>query len=223
MGLPVYTNSYFHHSNIDRGSFKLCGSPLWASFFWCNYWCLTFCSHLPTTSKIMFWPPQKNDTRHIPTSMARIENTRYLFTSWIWCTTASSAHASYEGYGCNKTNPCGCPTAIPWSTLGYSGVVGVGRVMERRPRLMGAYSGQNSAGGGIWYPGRIAMGGQNWTVYPSPKNQPYHNQPLGASLCSANQPWDGTVALFVATKIMGKIWRLGGVEGMANWWRGGPY
>jgi hypothetical protein len=29
--------------------------------------------------------------------------------------------------------------------------------------------------------GRIAMGGPNWTVYPGPKNQPYHNQPSGAS------------------------------------------
>ena len=30
-------------------------------------------------------------------------------------------------------------------------------------------------------------------------------------------PWDGTVALFVATEIRGNIRRLGGVEGMANW------
>jgi hypothetical protein len=29
------------------------------------------------------------------------------------------------------------------------------------------------------------MGGLNWTVYPGRKNQPYHNQPSGASLCSA--------------------------------------
>jgi hypothetical protein len=35
--------------------------------------------------------------------------------------------------------------------------------------------------GGVCYPGRIAMGGPNWTVYPGPKNQPYHNQPSGAS------------------------------------------
>jgi hypothetical protein len=34
---------------------------------------------------------------------------------------------------------------------------------------------------GVFYPGRIAMGGPNWTVYPGPKNQPYHNQPSGAS------------------------------------------
>ena len=66
----------------------------------------------------------------------------------------------------------------------------------------GAYSGRNSAGGGVCYPGRIAMGG--------PKNQPYHNQPSGASLCSVNRPWDKTAALFVATKIRRNIRRLGG-------------
>ena len=36
-------------------------------------------------------------------------------------------------------------------------------------------------------------------------------------------PWDGTAALFVATEIRGGIQRLGGVEGMANWWPGGPF
>jgi hypothetical protein len=61
------------------------------------------------------------------------------------------------------------------------------------------------------------MGGANFTVYPGPKNQPYHNQLSGASLCSANWPWDGTAALFVATEIMGNNQRLGGVKGMANW------
>ena len=29
------------------------------------------------------------------------------------------------------------------------------------------------------------MGGPNWTIYPGQKSQPYHNQPSGASLCSA--------------------------------------
>ncbi len=48
------------------------------------------------------------------------------------------------------------------------------------------------------------MGGPNWTVYPGPKNQPYHNQPSGASLCSANRPWDGTAALLMATEIRGE-------------------
>ena len=52
---------------------------------------------------------------------------------------------------------------------------------------------------------------------PAEKNQPYHNQPPGASLWSANRPWDGTTALFVATELRGNIRRLGGVEGMANW------
>jgi hypothetical protein len=32
---------------------------------------------------------------------------------------------------------------------------------------------------------------------PVQKNQPYHNQPPGASLCLANWPWDGAAALFV--------------------------
>ena len=42
---------------------------------------------------------------------------------------------------------------------------------DKRARItyIGAYSGRNSAGGGIRYPGRIAMGGPNWTVYPGPK------------------------------------------------------
>jgi hypothetical protein len=109
--------------NIDCSSFKLRGSPSWASFFVCNYWCLTFCSRLPATSKIMFLPPRKNNTTHIPTSPARIENTRYSFTSWIWCTTASSAHASYEGYGCNKTKP---PRSPHRNTMIDVGVFGCG-------------------------------------------------------------------------------------------------
>jgi hypothetical protein len=29
------------------------------------------------------------------------------------------------------------------------------------------------------------MGGPNWTVYPGRKNQPYHSQPSGSSLCLA--------------------------------------
>jgi hypothetical protein len=61
------------------------------------------------------------------------------------------------------------------------------------------------------------MGGPNWTIYPGPKIQPYHNQPSGASLCSVNRPWDGTAAMFVATEIRGNIRRLREVEGMANW------
>jgi len=58
---------------------------------------------------------------------------------------------------------------------------------------------------------------KHWTIYPGTKNQPYHNQPSGASLCSVNRPWDETAALFVAKKIRGDIRRLGGVEGMGNW------
>ena len=42
-------------------------------------------------------------------------------------------------------------------------------------------------------------------------------QPSEASLCSANRPWDGTAALFVATEIRGNIQRSRGVEDMANW------
>jgi hypothetical protein len=61
------------------------------------------------------------------------------------------------------------------------------------------------------------MGGPNWTVYPGPKNRPYHNQPAGTSLCSVNRPWDGTAALFVVTKLGGifdawggwKAWAIG--------------
>jgi hypothetical protein len=38
----------------------------------------------------------------------------------------------------------------------------------------------------------------------------HHNQPSGASLCSANWSGDGTAALFVATEIRGNIRRLRG-------------
>ena len=110
------------------------------------------------------------------------------------------------------------PTATPWLMSWYSGVVRFGRARE-----WGAYSGRNSAGRGVWYLGRITMGGPNWTVYRGPKNQPYHNQLSEASLRSANRPWDGTAALFVGTEIMGNIRRSRGVEGMANWRPGSPF
>ena len=60
------------------------------------------------------------------------------------------------------------------------------------------------------------MGGPNWAIYPGPKNQPYHNQPLGASLCSANWTWDGAAALFVVTEIRGNIICLTGIPQLAH-------
>jgi hypothetical protein len=47
--------------------------------------------------------------------------------------------------------------------------------------LGGAYSGQNLACGEIVHLGEIVVGGLNLIVYPGRKNQPYHNQTLGAS------------------------------------------
>ena len=40
---------------------------------------------------------------------------------------------------------------------------------------------------------------------------------LGGLLVFGDWPWDGTVALFVATEIRGYIRCLGAVEGTANW------
>ena len=54
------------------------------------------------------------------------------------------------------------------------------------------------------------MGRPNWTVYPGPKNQPLHNQPLGASICLENWSWNGKAAMFVATEIRGNIQSLVG-------------
>ena len=59
------------------------------------------------------------------TSSARIENTCYSITPWIWCTTASFAHASYKVCGWNKTKP-------PWpphrNTIIDVGVLGCGTI-----------------------------------------------------------------------------------------------
>ena len=63
----------------------------------------------------------------------------------------------------------------------------IGAIMQNRVVLLGCgpiWTGKGAAHrllGGVCYPGRITMGGPNWTVYPGPKSQPYHNQPSGAS------------------------------------------
>ena len=132
---------------------------------------------------------------------------------------------------CLPTKPLGAikwicrvhPTSTPCLTYWCLGVVGFLRAFEQWLCLMGYIMGQKSAGKGIWYPGRIAMGGPNWTVYPGQKNQPYHNQPLGAFLCLANRSCKGKVAMFVATEIKGNIQCFVGGEGMTNWWLGGPF
>jgi hypothetical protein len=54
----------------------------------------------------------------------------------LWCTTASSAHASYKSYGWNKKNRRGRPPATSLSTSWNSGVVRFGRARERRHHLM---------------------------------------------------------------------------------------
>ncbi len=115
------------------------------------------------------------------------------------------------------------PTETPLSTSWYLGVVQFGRARERRQHLIGCIFLAKFSRRGVWYPGRIAMGGPNWTVYPGQKNRSYHNQASEASLCSVNRPWDGTAAMFVATEIRGNIRRLGVVKGMGNWWPGGPF
>ncbi len=44
---------------------------------------------------------KRTDTTHIP----RQEEREHSLLITIRCTPSSSAHASYEGYGCNKTKP----------------------------------------------------------------------------------------------------------------------
>jgi hypothetical protein len=151
----------------------------------------------------------------------RVEN--YFFTSWYVDRILIRP--------CPPTKPLGAikqicnvpPTSTPYSTSWCSGVVGFLQAIEQQLCLIGYIFRANLAGGGIWYPGRIAMGGPNWTIYPGPKNQPYHNQPSGTFLCSANWSCKGKAAMFVATEIRGNIQRLVGEEGMTNWWPGGPF
>ena len=79
-----------------------------------------------------YFPPlQKKRHRahpsHTTSPAARIENTRYSITPLIWCTTASSAHASYSynGYGWNKTFP---PQTPHRNTIINVGVLGCGPI-----------------------------------------------------------------------------------------------
>jgi hypothetical protein len=96
--------------------------------------------------------------------------------------TAPSAHASYKGYMCNNAKPSRPPHR---NTMIHVVVLGCGPIRTGEgaaaPFIGVHILGKNLAGGGVCYPGRIAMGGPNWTIYPGPKNQPYHNQPSGAS------------------------------------------
>ncbi len=54
-------------------------------------------------------------------------------------------------------------------------------------------------------------------------NNKEHLSTVGSLFMFDDWPWDATAALFVATEIRGNIRRLGGVEGIGNWWPGGPF
>ena len=88
-----------------------------------------------------------------------------------------------KAMGAITQNHRGHPTAKPWSTSWYSGALRFRRAREPRHRLLGCIFWAKFGRRGVWYPGRIAMGRPNWTVYPGRKNQPYHNKPTGTSLC----------------------------------------
>jgi hypothetical protein len=75
----------------------------------------------PATSK----KRHRANPLHTTSPAARIENTCYSITPLIWCTTASSAHASYKGYGWNKTKP---PQAPHRNTIINVGVLGCGPI-----------------------------------------------------------------------------------------------
>jgi len=155
---------------------------------------------------------KKTDTTHI---RKKRENTHYSFT--IRYTPSSSAHASYKGYGCNNAKP-------PWpphrNTIIHVVVLGCGPI-QMGERAAAPFIGVHILAKFGWRGGLIPWPNRDWRTeldrLSRSKNQPYQNQPSGASLCSANRPWDGTAALFVATDIGGNIQRLRGVEGMANW------
>ena len=74
------------------------------------------------------------------------------------------------------------PTTTPWLTFWYLGVVWFCRAMERWLHSMGCILRVNCSRRGLGFPGQIAMGESNWTVHIDLTNQPYHYQPLGASL-----------------------------------------
>ncbi len=56
----------------------------------------------------------------------------------------------------------------------------------------------------------LQLVGQVGPCIPAQKNQPYHNHPLGASLCLANWSYKRKAAMFVATEIRGNIQHLVG-------------
>ncbi len=122
-----------------------------------------------------------------------------------------------KAMGAITQNRRGLPTATPLLTLWYSGVVQFGRAREQWHRLLGCIFWAKFGWRGDLIPWPNRDGRTKLDRLSRSKNQPYHNQPSGASLCSANWPWDGTAALFVATEIGGNIQRTRGVEGMGNW------
>ena len=77
----------------------------------------------PATSK----KRHRANPLHTTSPAARIENTRYSSTPLMWCTTASSTHASYsyKGYGWNKTKP---PRTPHHNTIIDVGVLGCGPI-----------------------------------------------------------------------------------------------
>ncbi len=111
------------------------------------------------------------------------------------CPTAPSAHASYKGYGCNNSRPLRTPH--PNTIIGVV-VLGCGLIQ------MGEGAAAPFIGCIFWVKLGRRGGLIPWPNYDG-RTELDHLSPLGASLCSANRPGDGTAALFVATEIRGNI------------------
>ena len=114
------------------------------------------------------------------------------------CPTAPSAHASYKGYGCNNQKSPRPPyrnTMIDVVVL-RCGPIRTGEGAAA-PFIGVHILGKIRPAGGFDTQTKSRWEDQIGPSIPVPKNQPYHNQPPGASLSSTNRLWDGTAALFV--------------------------
>ena len=119
-----------------------------------------------------------------------------------------SARASYKGDGCNNAKP---PRPPHRNTMID--------IVVRRHRLGCMFWAKFGRRGGFDAQAASRWEDRNEPSIPVQKNNHTAiNRRSGASLCSANQPGDGTAASFVATEIRrGNIRRSRGVEGMADW------
>jgi hypothetical protein len=132
------------------------------------------------------------------------------------CPTAPSAHASYKGYGFNNSKP---PRPPHRNTMIDVVVLRCGQIRTGEGAaalFIGVHILGEIRGGGFDILAESRWEDQIGPSIPVQKST-IPQKPSGVSLCSANRPWDGTAALFVATKIGGNIRGLRGVEDLANW------